>query len=93
MTAISVAREVTEDVRLALNGDKAAYKRMGYLVQLPFSSLKKLYGTTEEDLYALNFLACFRLKMFKDKAALEFLTSARNPLKDKFSAIAGLVRI
>jgi len=84
---------ITENVRLSLNGDKEACKKLNLLVRLPFSSIEKLYGTTEEDYYALNTLASLRLKMFNDKSALAFLTSAKNPLREIFASIVGLLKL
>jgi len=85
---------ITENVKLALNGDQEALKKVSLLVhQIPFSSIEGLYGTSEEDYYALNVLASIKLKMFSDKGALQFLTSAKNPLKKFFASIVGLLKL
>ena len=91
--ASGLEEAITKNVRLALNGDEESCKKLGLLIQLPFSSIRKLYGTTEEDMYALNVLASLKLKMFNDKSALEFLTSAENPLKKIFVPIVGLLKM
>jgi hypothetical protein len=48
---------ITENVRLALNGDSEACKKLNLLIQFPFSSIEKLFHTTEESKLALGLIA------------------------------------
>lgn len=84
---------ITTNVRDALNGDTEACKKLSLLIQLPFSSIEGLYGTSEEDYYALNMLASIRFRHFNDKSAFTFLTSAKNPLRNVFAEIVGLLKV
>ena len=89
-----VKNAITNNVRDALNGDEEAIKKISLLIHnIPFSSIKKLYGTNEEDYYALNILAALRFRMFNDKSALAFLTSSKNPLRKIFSPIVELLKL
>jgi len=90
---MKIAEGITNNVRLALNGDKESYKSLNLLLQLPFSSIEKMYGTDKEGIYALNILASLRLEMFDDKSALQFLTSTTNPLREIFSAVIRLIKL
>ncbi|MEM3543831.1 MAG: hypothetical protein QXF07_02305, partial [Candidatus Micrarchaeia archaeon] len=53
----SIEEAITSNVRDALNGDKEACKRLNLLIQLPFSSIRKLFHTTEESKHALDLIA------------------------------------
>lgn len=89
----NLAEAITSNVRDALNGDTGAYRKLNLLVQLPFDSIEKLYGTNEEDMYALNIIASLRFKMHNDKSALSFLKSAKNPLRAIFADMTGLLKV
>ncbi len=93
MSNSDLAYAITDNVKLALNGDKEACKKLNLLIQIPFSSIENLYGTSEEDHYSLNVIASLRLKMFNDKSALQFLTSPKNPLREIFSSVVGLLKL
>jgi hypothetical protein len=87
---MSLSDSITKNVRDALNGDKVACKRLNLLMRLPFASILKLYGTSEEDYYALNFIAMYRAKIFNDKGAIAFLTSEKNPLRKSQIELIGV---
>ena len=84
---------VTENVKLALNGNKKACERLNLLLHFPFSSIEKLYGTSMEDIYALNVLAILRFRMYNDESALRFITSTKNPLRNIFLSIIEFARV
>lgn len=93
VSKLTISKSITSTVRDAVNGDEEAYKKLSLIIQLPFSSIEMLYGTDREDLFALNILACLRLRMFGDKSALTFLTSAKNPFREIFSVAVGLIKL
>jgi|GEM_PF-3671523 len=53
---------ITSNVRDALNGDSEACKKLNLLIQLPFSSIEKLFHTTEESKLALGLIAGVKAK-------------------------------
>ncbi|MCX8202690.1 MAG: hypothetical protein N3G74_02730 [Candidatus Micrarchaeota archaeon] len=62
---------ITQNVRDALNGDIEACRRLNLLLQLPFSSIQKLFHTSEESKYALSFIAALKAKE-NDRDAINY---------------------
>jgi len=66
---MALSDSITKNVRDALYGDKEACKKLNLLLQLPFSSIRKLYHTSEEDKYALDLIAAVKARQ-KDTDAI-----------------------
>jgi hypothetical protein len=79
---MELSDSITQNVRDALYGDKEACKKLNILLQLPFSSIKKLYHTSEEDKYALSIIAYMKVKMNNDSKGREFLNSKENAIPE-----------
>lgn len=64
---------ITSNVRDALQGDKEACKRLNLLLQLPFSSIQKLFHTGEESRLALALIAGIKATQKNpDKDAIKY---------------------
>jgi hypothetical protein len=68
---MELSDSITQNVRDALYGDKEACKKLNLLLQLPFSSIRKLYHTSEEDKYALDLIAAVKTRQ-GDKDAINY---------------------